>query len=80
MDGPVNAACREAYTALISAMADALRENGRKEEEARDLALFTIAVIEGGILLGRTFHSVEPLNTSKKFLSNMIQEKKEVNG
>ena len=74
LDGPVNAACREAYQQLIQAVEDALSAKGFSASAAETWAERFITSIEGGILMGRAFHSKDPLEHIGKFLAEAIKE------
>jgi len=57
----INAACREAYQMIESAFEEKLLEGGLAKAKAIELATFITSVIEGGIILSRTYHTAEPL-------------------
>jgi TetR/AcrR family transcriptional repressor of lmrAB and yxaGH operons len=64
----VNAACRAAYAQMQAAFAEKLSGD-------LDLAEFTLAALEGAILLSRVQHSGDPLRRSAEHLYSYIQEK-----
>lgn len=57
----ISLACREAYGMLQAAFREKLLECGFSKIKAEELAVFIVASIEGGIILSRTAHSVDPL-------------------
>lgn len=68
----INAACRAAFDLLIAAFEDKLLASGLETERASDLAQFITAAIEGGVILSRTMHSVEPLRVVARQLSTAL--------
>lgn len=75
IDGPVNAACKTAYGEMMGAFAGVLSSHGLEAEEGALAAEQIVLTIEGGILLGRTFHSRDPLLRAARQLSRAISEK-----
>ena len=69
----LNYACREAYSLLQGAFEAKLVQAGFSEVQARQLATFITASIEGGILLCRTYHSGNPLRLVAEQLGQMIE-------
>lgn len=69
----LNLACREAYSLLQGAFETKLVESGYGEENARRLATFITAAIEGGIILCRTYHSGDPLRLVADHLGLMLE-------
>jgi TetR/AcrR family transcriptional repressor of lmrAB and yxaGH operons len=49
----IREACNDAFASWIDATADRLRADGRKPAEARELAQWAIATLEGALLLAR---------------------------
>src|SRR5207253_4643995 len=41
--------------------------------DARELAIFTLTTMEGGVMLARTFRSIEPFDTSVRSLRRYIR-------
>ncbi len=82
IEGPVNAACKAAYEKMIRVFTDVLVAHAFNVEEAALWAEQIVITLEGGILLGRTFHSREPLVRAGKYLaralSKSINQKNEV--
>jgi len=70
--GKVHDACQKAYRSIIGAVQEALEHTGMKASAAAELANFIISTIEGGILLGRCFHSQDPLLSAGGFLQNTL--------
>ena len=57
----INDACQKAYNRLHEALVNQLAAGGLSEDTARELGATIISGLEGGILLSRTFHSIEPM-------------------
>ncbi len=68
----INSACREAYTLLETAFKEKLLESGFTKRQAEELGTFITAAIEGGIILSRTAHNVDPLLVVAKQLRTVI--------
>lgn len=68
----LNLACREAYGQVQQAFKDKLTSSGYSEEQARDLAEFIVAAIEGGTILSRTYHSGDPLRRVARQIAEML--------
>ena len=72
--GVINDACQKAYREILAAMAEAFSAFGLNQQAANDLAVLVVSVIEGAILLGRTFHSQDPLITTGRMVASFIEE------
>ncbi|MBD3240032.1 MAG: TetR family transcriptional regulator [Chitinivibrionales bacterium] len=70
--GDVNRACREAYSHIVAAFEQKLIANGLPQAQAKQMALFAVAAVEGAIVLSRTIHDVEPLRRVAEELERMI--------
>lgn len=57
----LNIACRKAYDQLQGAFAAKFVKSGYADAQARAVATFVMAAIEGGIMLSRTYHTGDPL-------------------
>ena len=68
----LNRACRVAYSQLQGAFEAKLVQAGFGEAQARQLATFITASIEGGTILCRTYHTGDPLRLVAEQLSQMI--------
>lgn len=68
----LNLACRTAYTLLQAAFEEKLLDSGYHSQQARDLATFITASIEGAIILCRTYHSGDPLRVVARQLEPML--------
>lgn len=68
----INLACREAYTQLQVELKNKLMENGYSNLKAEELAVFSVASIEGGIILSRTYHTANPLRVVAKQLKTLF--------
>jgi len=72
--GVINDACQKAYREILSAMAEAFTAFGLSGEASDDLAVLVVSIFEGAILLGRTFHSREPLITAGRMAAYFVEE------
>ena len=70
----INLACQEVYTNLHETFAAKLRSNGIEAERAASLAWAIASVIEGAVILSRTFHTVNPLLEASQQLSSLIRQ------
>ena len=68
----INLACQEAYAMLVSAFQDYFVAQGIEQEQARKMATFVTASIEGGVILSRTDHSAEALRIVAEQLGNFL--------
>lgn len=68
----LNLACRAAYSRLQGAFEAKLVQSGLPPMQARQLATFITASIEGGIMLCRTYHSGDPLRLVAEQLHQLI--------
>ncbi len=66
-------ACSAGYDAWTDLIARGLQAEGRKPQEAADLALWAVASLEGAIILSRTQHSAEPLRRIGRLLQRSLQ-------
>lgn len=69
----LNLACRAAYSRLQAAFEAKLAANGYGESQARELATFITAAIEGGVILCRTYHTGDPLRLIAGQLAHMLR-------
>lgn len=72
--GVINDACQKAYREILAAMAETFSAFGLNQQAANDLAVLVVSVIEGAILLGRTFHSQDPLITAGRMVASFVEE------
>jgi TetR/AcrR family transcriptional repressor of lmrAB and yxaGH operons len=70
---PLNQVCREAYTGIIEAFQFKLKSSAISGEGSTRLAWMITSVIEGAIILSRTFHSSDPLRQAGANLAAMIR-------
>ncbi len=68
----INQACREVYRGLHGAFATKLISNGMDHDRADSLAWAICAMIEGAVILSRTFHSVDPLLEATQQIISLI--------
>lgn len=64
----INQSCREAFDMILAAFKDKFIESGITEIQAAELAFYVTTVVEGGILMSRTYHDAEPLRLAAKHL------------
>lgn len=70
---PLRLACCTGYEAWTDLVAQGLQREGRAPREAADLALWTVASLEGAIILSRTQKSAEPLRRIGRLLQRSLQ-------
>jgi len=68
----INLACRRAYGMLQTAFQEKLLECGFTKTKSDELAMFIVASIEGGIILSRTSHTVDPLRLVARQLKSLL--------
>lgn len=68
----LNQACQDAYHRIETAFADGLHAAGIDYAEARRLASTINLMIEGGVVLSRTFHRIDPLQQAAEQLVFLI--------
>ena len=64
----INQACREAFDLIRNVFKDKFLGDGFAEIQAEESALYVTTVIEGGILMSRTYHRAEPLRLAARCL------------
>jgi TetR/AcrR family transcriptional regulator, lmrAB and yxaGH operons repressor len=64
----INQACREAFDLILTAFKEKFQAGGCTKIQAAELAIYVTTVIEGGILMSRTFHQAEPLRLAARHL------------
>ena len=69
----LNLACQDAFSKIQSAINTKLLSGGVPVEESANLALFITSAIEGGIILSRTHHNVDPLRQVAENLYQLIK-------
>jgi TetR/AcrR family transcriptional repressor of lmrAB and yxaGH operons len=69
----INHACRDAFDMILNAFKDKFSAGGFAETQAAELALYVTTVVEGGILMSRTYHHVEPLRLAAKNLKAYLE-------
>jgi len=67
------AACTSAFGSWRSAIAEAIQARGVDEAAAQSLATFTLAAVEGALLLARAERSTEPLFAVGRHLSGVLR-------
>ncbi len=68
----INQACRQAFDMILSAFREKFIESGIKQAKASDLAMFVTTLIEGGILMSRTYHAAKPLRIAARQLKSLL--------
>lgn len=66
--------CQEVYGAWQNVVTAKLSAHGIAPDEARRLAMLTIASLEGGILLSRTAQSPQPLIDLSDYVATLIRQ------
>jgi TetR/AcrR family transcriptional repressor of lmrAB and yxaGH operons len=69
----INQACRNSFDMILTAFKDKFLIGGLSEVQATDLALFVTTVVEGGILMSRTYHEAEPLRLAARHLKHYLE-------
>ena len=64
----INQACREAFGLILAAFKEKFLAAGFEEIQAAELAMVATTVIEGCILMSRTYHQAEPLRLAARHL------------
>jgi TetR/AcrR family transcriptional repressor of lmrAB and yxaGH operons len=62
----LNQACRQAFDQIRNVLHDLFLANSYSEEMADELSLFVLILVEGAIVLSRTYHSVAPVQLIAK--------------
>lgn len=68
----LNEACQHAYASWVAAFQEKLEQSGYPAPLAARRATMIIAVIEGAIVLSRTYRSVAPLEAVAEELGNLV--------
>lgn len=71
----LNEACQRAYNKVHQEFVTQLVRGGFTEESARELSTTTMASLEGGILLSRTFHSTEPMEQIARQIESLMRQR-----
>jgi TetR/AcrR family transcriptional repressor of lmrAB and yxaGH operons len=69
----INQACQDAFEFILSAFREKFLAGGFDEIESGELALYVTTVVEGGILMSRTYHRTEPLRLAAKHLQGYLK-------
>ncbi len=69
----INQACQDAFELILSVFREKFLAAGFSETEAAELSLFVTTVVEGGILMSRTYHRTEPLRLAAKHLQAFLE-------
>ncbi|MEW5870061.1 MAG: TetR/AcrR family transcriptional regulator [Chloroflexota bacterium] len=69
----INQACREAFDLILTAFKDKFLASGFSETQSVEMALYVTTVIEGGILMSRTYHQIEPLRLAAKHIKAYLE-------
>jgi TetR/AcrR family transcriptional repressor of lmrAB and yxaGH operons len=68
----INKACRDAFDLVMEAFKDKFIAHGMDSTRAADLAAYVTSVIEGGILLSRTYRNADPLRLVGRHLRDYL--------
>jgi len=69
----VQGACAEAFEGIVSLFEDQLAERGLSRDDARDTAQFTVAAIEGALLLAKAHRSARPIVVVRDQLTRQLR-------
>lgn len=69
----INQACRDAFDMILNAFKDKFIGGGFTEIRAAELALFVTTVVEGGILMSRTYHHAAPIRLAAQHLKVYLE-------
>ncbi len=69
----INQACQDAIELILGAFRDKFLACGYEAKQSADLALYVTTVVEGGIMMSRTYHRVEPLRLAAKHLQAYLR-------
>lgn len=64
----LNQASQDAFEMILAVFREQFRASGRGEAESAELAMYVTTVIEGGIVMSRTYRSVEPFRVAAGYL------------
>jgi TetR/AcrR family transcriptional repressor of lmrAB and yxaGH operons len=70
----INQACQDAFELILSAFREKFLAAGFSEAEASELSLYVTTVVEGGILMSRTYHRTESLRLAAKHLNVYLEK------
>lgn len=70
----INQACQDAFELILTVFRDKFLESGFSMDEASELAIYVTTVVEGGILMSRTYHRTEPLRLAAKHLKAYFEK------
>jgi TetR/AcrR family transcriptional repressor of lmrAB and yxaGH operons len=70
----INQACQDAFELILSAFQEKFLEAGFSETDSSELSLYVTTVVEGGILMSRTYHRTEPLYLAAKHLKAYLEK------
>jgi TetR/AcrR family transcriptional repressor of lmrAB and yxaGH operons len=69
----INQACQDAFDLILSAIQEKFLEAGFSETDSSELSLYVTTVVEGGILMSRTYHRTEPLRMAAMHLRAYLE-------
>ena len=69
----INQACQEAFGMILSVFKEKFLAADCTEIEAAELALYVTTVVEGGILMSRTYRLAEPLRLAARHLKAYLE-------
>ncbi len=69
----INQACRDAFDMILEAFKVKFLEGGLAEPQAVELAFYVTTLVEGGILMSRTYHHTEPLRLAARHLRAYLE-------
>ncbi len=68
----INKVCRDAFDLIIEVFRDKFIAHGFDPDRAVDLAFYVTTVIEGGILMSRTYRDASPLRLAGRHLRDYL--------
>jgi len=69
----INQACQGAFDMILAAFKEKFVASGFHEAQANELALYVTTLIEGGILMSRTYHNAEPLRLAARHIKAYLE-------
>lgn len=68
----INNACQDAFEIILAVFKDMFLATGFGNSTSNELSLFVTTVIEGGLIMSRTYHKVEPLQIAASHLHSYL--------
>lgn len=71
----INQACREAFAMILAVFSEKFQSAGHNEADSAELALYITTVVEGGMVMCRTYNQAEPLRLAARHLRAYLTQK-----